>query len=343
MGMGSRSAAVELLRSCGAESVEHPGGTLLAHLERVESRLASWGARESLRLAGLCHAFYGTDGFAESLLPLDRRPVLREAIGPEAEALVHFYASCDRDFSYTGLTTPSGLFRDRFTGEEYAPTARQRADFAELTAANELDLLAVNVNFRREYRGPLHRLLTGWQPLLSEPAFAFAMGLLSMTVDERRAFLREGLRKGQVLTGRVSSIENFGVFVDIGGVDGMINVTELSWHHIRALTDVVQVGDEVAVEVLDIDLDRERIALSRKALLPDPYPELARTLQGRTVTGPVTKVVPFGVFVRVADGIEGLVHHDHLDGRRPSEGEELRVEVAEVDVVRRRVSLRAMR
>ncbi|WP_406863222.1 DUF6817 domain-containing protein [Streptomyces sp. HUAS MG47] len=337
--MGRHSAARELLRSCGAETIDHPGGTLLAHLERVESRLASWDAREDLRLAGLCHAFYGTDGFAESLLPQERRSVLREAIGAEAEELVHFYASCDREFSYDGLADPAGLFRDRFTGEEYAPTARQREDFAELTAANELDLAAVNAEFHAQWGGPLMRLFTRWRTHLTEPAFKAARDLLTLDGPERRAFLR-GLERGEVRTGVVSSIENFGVFVDLGGVDGMINVAELSWYHIDALTDVVRVGEELRVEVLDIDLDRERIALSRKALLPDPYLELARTIEGRVVTGPVTKVVPFGVFVRVADaGIAGLLHHDHLDGRRPSEGEELRVEVVEVDLVRRRISL----
>ncbi|MFG2329097.1 DUF6817 domain-containing protein [Streptomyces sp. NPDC048604] len=177
--MGSRSAAVELLRSCGAESIDHPGGTLLAHLERVESRLASWGARESLRLAGLCHAFYGTDGFAQVLLPLERRAVLREAIGEQAEELVHFYASCDREFSYAGLADPSGRFRNRFTGEEYAPSARQRADFAELTAANELDVLAMNATFRQKYSAPLQRLFDGWHLLLSEPAVAYTRAFLS--------------------------------------------------------------------------------------------------------------------------------------------------------------------
>ena len=90
--MGRHEAARELLTTCGAATIDHPGGTLLTHLDRVESRLARWGARDELRLAGLCHAFYGTDGFAETLLPLDRREVLREAIGGEAEELVHFYA-----------------------------------------------------------------------------------------------------------------------------------------------------------------------------------------------------------------------------------------------------------
>ncbi|MER7516324.1 DUF6817 domain-containing protein [Streptomyces sp. NPDC126499] len=155
--------------------------------ERVEARLAGWGAREDLRLAGLCHAFYGKHGFAASLLPRERRADLAAAIGPAAEELVYFYASCDRDFTHPGLARDDGLFRDRFTGEEFVPTSRQRADFAELTAANELDVLAMNAPFRQRYRAPLLRLLNGWGPLLSEPALASARGLLSMTVDERRA------------------------------------------------------------------------------------------------------------------------------------------------------------
>ncbi|GAA3390738.1 DUF6817 domain-containing protein [Streptomyces roseoviridis] len=336
--MTSPSAAHELLRARGADTIDHPGGTLLSHLDRVEARLAAWGARDDLRLAGLCHAFYGTDGFAESLLPLERRADLAAAVGPAAEELVYFYASCDRDFSYPGLAAGDGLFRDRFTGEEFVPTARQRADFAELTAANELDVLAVNAVFRQRYRTPLLRLFTRWRPLLGEAAYADVRGLLSMTVDERRAFLRR-LRRGAVHTGTVSRIEPWGVFVDLGGVDGMINAAELSWERYEDYADVVSVGEELEVEVVDVDLDRERISLSRKALLPDPWPAFAREAPGRVVTGPVTKVVPFGVFVCVADGIEGLVHADALGGVLPAEGEELTVEVVGVELPARRVRL----
>ncbi|MGW3150033.1 DUF6817 domain-containing protein, partial [Streptomyces sp. NPDC001177] len=93
-----------LLGQLGADTLAHPGGTLLAHLDRVRERLAVWGARPALRLAGLCHAAYGTDGFPSELLPLDRRPELRAVIGTEAEAIVYFYASCDRKATYPTLT-----------------------------------------------------------------------------------------------------------------------------------------------------------------------------------------------------------------------------------------------
>ncbi|WMX44967.1 DUF6817 domain-containing protein [Streptomyces roseicoloratus] len=172
-------AARALLLAHGADTLPHPGGTLLAHLDRVEHRLAAWGARPALRLAGLCHAFYGTDGFAESLLPLDRRAELTAAIGEEAEHLVHFYASCDRDVSYPGLPDPAGPFRDRFTGETLVPSARRRADFAEITAANELDLAALDPEFRTRWGASLLRLLTGWRPLLTDAAFADVRAVLA--------------------------------------------------------------------------------------------------------------------------------------------------------------------
>src|SRR3954454_16181055 len=116
-----------LLRRFGADRTPHPGGTLLTHLERVRIQLALWDARPALQLAGLCHAFYGTDGFPTALLPLDRRTELASVIGPDAEAIVHFYASCDRGATYPHLLEPR--FRDRFTGRTYAPDLVLRRNF----------------------------------------------------------------------------------------------------------------------------------------------------------------------------------------------------------------------
>ncbi|MFJ9692265.1 DUF6817 domain-containing protein [Kitasatospora sp. NPDC101183] len=163
--------ALTLLRTAGAETIDHPGGTLLAHLVRVSALLDSWGARPALVSAGLCHAFYGTDGFATHLLPLSRRAELVGAIGEEAEELVHAYASCDREASYRTLAVDGSEFTDRFTGERLRPTAQQRRDFAELTAANELDIAAVSPEMRARYGPALLELFTGWRPLLSEPAW----------------------------------------------------------------------------------------------------------------------------------------------------------------------------
>ena len=114
----------------------------------------------------------------------------------------------------------------------------------------------------------------------------------------------------------MSSIVNFGAFVDLGGVDGLIHVSELSWKHIDHPSEVVKVGDKVTVEVLDVDLDRERISLSLKATQEDPWQRFARThVPGQTVKGKVTKIVQFGVFISVEDGIEGLVHISELANR----------------------------
>ncbi|WP_256355784.1 DUF6817 domain-containing protein [Streptomyces sp. PKU-EA00015] len=192
------TAATALLRRHGAADLGHPGGTLLAHLERVEQRLAGWGARPALRLAGLCHAFYGTDGFAASLLPRERRGELAAVIGAEAEEVVHFYASCDREASYGTLAQPGALFRDRFTGRTSAPAPARLRDFAELTAANELDLAAVNDAIRAEHGGGLLRLFTAWRPLLSQAAYEDAQEILTPHGEERRSDSpAEGVPTGQ--------------------------------------------------------------------------------------------------------------------------------------------------
>ncbi|MBN9619200.1 MAG: S1 RNA-binding domain-containing protein, partial [Actinobacteria bacterium] len=129
---------------------------------------------------------------------------------------------------------------------------------------------------------------------------------LEQTQSEVRSEFLNKLAKGQVRTGVVSSIVNFGAFVDLGGVDGLVHVSELSWKHIDHPSEVVEVGQEVTVEVLDIDLDRERVSLSLKATQEDPWRHFARTHQiGQVVPGKVTKLVPFVAFVRVQDGIEG--------------------------------------
>ncbi|MEV6583091.1 DUF6817 domain-containing protein [Streptomyces sp. NPDC051582] len=174
--------ALALLRELGAGDLDHPGGTLLTHLERVHARLGAWGARPALRLAGLCHACYGTDGFATALLPVGRRAELAAVIGAEAEEIVHLYAGCDRAASYPTLAaddpaTATGneaavavAFRDRFTGRVHSPDRQSRRDFAELTAANELDLAVIDPAFRAAHGPGLLALFTRLRGLLTEPA-----------------------------------------------------------------------------------------------------------------------------------------------------------------------------
>src|SRR5215216_3748937 len=170
---------------------------------------------------------------------------------------------------------------------------------------------------------------------------------LEQTQSEVRMNFLTQLQKGQIRKGVVSSIVNFGAFVDLGGVDGLVHVSELSWKHIDHPSEVVEVGTEVEVEVLDVDLDRERVSLSLKATQEDPWRLYARTHAiGQIVPGKVTKLVPFGAFVRVEEGIEGLVHISELAERHvevPDQvvtvGDDALVKVIDIDLERRRISL----
>src|SRR6059036_1075763 len=125
---------------------------------------------------------------------------------------------------------------------------------------------------------------------------------LEETQKEQREEFLENLKPGEVRTGVVSSVVNFGAFVDLGGMDGLIHVSELSWKHVDHPSSVVTVGDEVEVRVLDVDMDRERISLSLKATQQDPWQEFANAHRvGELVYGRVTKLVPFGAFVQVGE------------------------------------------
>jgi small subunit ribosomal protein S1 len=164
--------------------------------------------------------------------------------------------------------------------------------------------------------------------------------------EGRKDFLT-GLKKGEVKKGTISSIVNFGAFVDLGGVDGLIHVSELSWKHVDHPSEVVQVGQDVTVEVLDVDLDRERISLSLKKTQEDPWHQFAREHKpDEIMDGEVTKLVPFGAFVRVGEGVEGLAHISELSDKHVetaeqvvSVGQKVQVKVIEIDGDRRRISL----
>ncbi|MFF9158591.1 S1 RNA-binding domain-containing protein [Streptomyces sp. NPDC014846] len=162
--------------------------------------------------------------------------------------------------------------------------------------------------------------------------------------DRDWAFLKT-LRRGQVVTGTVTTIASFGVtFVDIGGFTAMINIPELSWRPVDHPSDVVSVGQEVTAEVLDVDMIRERVPLSLRAVQEDPWPQVAQRI-GQVVSGPVTAIVPFGFFVRIEDrkdGFQGLVHTSELDessGDVVTVGDVLTVKIIDVDVTRRRIAL----
>ncbi len=170
---------------------------------------------------------------------------------------------------------------------------------------------------------------------------------LEETQKEQRDDFLTNLKPGEVRRGVVSSVVNFGAFVDLGGMDGLVHVSELSWKHVDHPGSVVAVGDEIEVQVLEVDLDRERISLSLKATQQDPWQQFASAHQvGELVYGRVTKLVPFGSFVQVGDGIEGLVHisemsahHVDLPEQVVTPGEELWVKIIDLDLQRRRISL----
>ena len=163
---------------------------------------------------------------------------------------------------------------------------------------------------------------------------------------ERKEFL-EQLEKGTKHKGSVSSIVNFGAFVDLGGVDGLIHISELSWSHVDHPSEVLAAGDEVEVEILDVDLERERVSLSLKKAQEDPWQKLSKEKPaGSTVQGKVTKLVPFGAFVEIAPGVEGLVHISELAWEHiefPEEvlsvGDEIEAKIIDIDLSRRRISL----
>ncbi|MEZ5169542.1 MAG: 30S ribosomal protein S1 [Acidimicrobiia bacterium] len=170
---------------------------------------------------------------------------------------------------------------------------------------------------------------------------------LEETQREQRDEFLANLKPGEIRDGTISSVVNFGAFVDLGGMDGLVHVSELSWKHVDHPSSVVTVGDEVKVQILDVDLERERISLSLKATQADPWSEFAGGhTEGELVYGRVTKLVPFGAFVQVGEGIEGLVHISEMAGHHveaPDQvvtpGEELWVKIIDIDLDRRRISL----
>jgi small subunit ribosomal protein S1 len=174
-------------------------------------------------------------------------------------------------------------------------------------------------------------------------------------LEEERKEVREQilgrLQPGQVVEGKISNIVDFGAFVDLEGIDGLIHISELSWSHVNHPSEVVSIGDTVRVKVLDIDRDRQRISLGLKQTQEDPWQRVLNEYEeGAVVEGKVTKIVAFGAFVQILPGVEGLVHISELAQHHvesPAEvvrpGDELKVKILEVDDTRRRLSLSVKR
>ncbi len=168
---------------------------------------------------------------------------------------------------------------------------------------------------------------------------------------EVRQQILDRLQPGLVVEGQISNIVDFGAFVDLDGIDGLIHISELSWSHVNHPSEILNIGDTVQVKVLDIDRDRQRISLGLKQTQEDPWQRIVDTYNvGDELEGTVTKVVTFGAFVEILDGVEGLVHISelaihHVESPREvvHPGDDIRVKILEIDSERRRLSLSAKR
>ena len=168
---------------------------------------------------------------------------------------------------------------------------------------------------------------------------------------EQRQEILDQLQPGMIVEGQISNIVDFGAFVDLNGIDGLIHISELSWSHVNHPSEVINIGDTVQVKVLDIDRDRQRISLGLKQTQEDPWQRVVDTYNvGDELEGTVTKVVTFGAFVEILDGVEGLVHiselaNHHVENPREvvQPGDDVKVRILEIDTERRRLSLSVKR
>jgi small subunit ribosomal protein S1 len=164
---------------------------------------------------------------------------------------------------------------------------------------------------------------------------------------EQRQQILDRLQPGDVVEGQISNIVDFGAFVDLDGMDGLIHISEISWSHVNHPSEVLEIGQTVKVKVLDIDRERQRISLGLKQTQSDPWQQvLDQYSEGDVVEGKVTKVVTFGAFVEIMPGVEGLVHiselaQHHVENPREvvSQGDSVQAKIIEVDPDRRRLSL----
>lgn len=229
------------------------------------------------------------------------------------------------DTNRGGVLVQFGLLRgfvpQSLTGEGHYPTTPKQK---RSLIGKELKLKVIEVNQQR------NRLV------FSEKAAR----------EESRKEQIEALTVGEVVTGRVVSLVDYGAFVDIGGIDGLIHISKLDWQHIKHPSEVLSVGDEVEVQIDEVDVERERISLNRKVLLPSPWESIAEEYKvDDLVIGTVTNIADFGVFVQLAPHIEGLVHLSEMSnfGNDPSNllnrGDEVPVRIISMDLKRQRIGL----
>ncbi len=165
--------------------------------------------------------------------------------------------------------------------------------------------------------------------------------------SELRQKMLDGFKKGQVLKGKVVKVVDFGAFVDLGGIDGLIHVSQLSWKKVKHPNELIKIGDEVEVKVIEVDRERQRIGLSRKALLPGPWQTISDELKaGDYIEGIVTRLVDFGAFAKIPQGVEGLIHSSqigyssHQDPQNAIKpGDKVLLKVLDIKPDRKRVAL----
>ncbi len=175
-----------------------------------------------------------------------------------------------------------------------------------------------------------------------------ARAILEQEREEQKEKLKETLAEGQTVTGEITSIRDFGAFVDLGGVDGLVPISEIGWSRVDNIKDFYGIGQSVTVLIKKLDWDTDRITLSIKETLEDPWESaVAKLSSGTTLTGRVVRLAPFGAFVNITEGVDGLVHISKLGkGRRIhhprevlEEGQEIEVQVESIDSVEKRISL----
>ncbi|QQE72777.1 30S ribosomal protein S1 [Brevibacillus composti] len=198
-----------------------------------------------------------------------------------------------------------------------------------------------------EYKGKTLRLKVVEMDKEKNKVILSHKAVLEDEAKQQKASILEKLQPGQVLEGTVQRMTDFGVFVDIGGVDGLVHVSELAWNRVEKPSDVVKEGEKVKVKVLKVDKENERISLSIKETQPGPWAAAAEKFKaGEIVSGTVKRLVSFGAFVEIAPGIEGLVHISQIANRRVGtpgevlkEGQEVQVKILDVVPNEQRISL----
>ena len=196
----------------------------------------------------------------------------------------------------------------------------------------------------------LYELLTGRSPYRAakETAFALERAVLEETRAEQRSELIQGLKEGMVLDGVVKNITDYGAFVDLGGVDGLLHVTDIAWRRINHPSEALTIGQQVKVQVIRFNPETQRISLGMKQLMSDPWDGVALKYPvGAKFSGRVTNITDYGAFVELEPGVEGLVHVSEMSwtkknvhpGKIVSTSQEVDVKVLEVDGEKRRISL----